>query len=148
MEQWPESYRTLDLSSYLQDLTTFTLQETREFTPSQTFSPRPVERSPDIFAFGSSQLTPGVIATILGILCLVVFLFLLWMRKYASRNFQLVGTLHTRDEFDGVELRPEEYDLDDEDPDGEWDTTIATVADEPYSYSIAYEYSYSVDRNV
>jgi hypothetical protein len=111
-----------ELAKYVRPPLTVTLA----FTASSEFPPLSVHDTKSVFAF-STSLSAGVLATIFGILSLIVFLFLLYLRRGSAQTFKLIGRFNPDLEFDGAG-RAMAYDQD--------------AAEVEYTYSVSYEYYY------
>jgi hypothetical protein len=111
-----------ELAKYVRPSLTVTLA----FTASSEFPPLSIHDATSIFAM-STSLSAGVLATIFGILSLIVFLFLLYLRRGSAQKFKLIGRFNPDLEFDGAG-RAVAYDAD--------------AADVEYTYSVSYEYYY------
>jgi uncharacterized membrane protein len=83
-----------------------------------------VQEYASIFQVGS-LVSAGVIATIFGILSLIVFLFMLYWRSGNRIKYYTIGEFAPRDEFDAVVADDHR-----------------AKADYSFSYSATYEYEY------
>jgi hypothetical protein len=103
------------------------LTVTVPFTESKTFSLLAPHKSASVFVLATSGISAGVLATIFGILSLIMFLFLLYLRRGSAATYKLIGRFHLGLEFDGAAVAVA---YEDDKPDVE------------YTYSVSYEYYY------
>jgi hypothetical protein len=124
------AYR-MDIGEEIGKIPKWKLTVTLAFTPSKTFSLWQAHNTPSVFANSTSGVSAGVLATIFGILSLIVFLFLLYVRRGSAVTYKLIGRFSQNLEFDGV-APAVAYDND--------------VAEYEYTYSVSYEYSYASEN--
>jgi hypothetical protein len=118
---------TLALAGYWSGKPTPRLTKTLDFTASGFFTPASIRGMSSMFGF-SSGVSAGVIATIFGILSLIAFVFLLYIRRGSQVHYVVLGEFAREDDFDG--------------PAG----AAGGAADESYSYTVTYSYTYSGDE--
>jgi hypothetical protein len=139
---WPVALPQLpDALNQMQQIPPHRLTQSANFTPSNTHWPPTIKGHTQLFAL-SDSVSAGVIATIFGILSLIAFGFLVYMRRGAANKFHILGKFGAAYDFDNTtyEYAAEEKAQDNEDSDNE-----DAEADLSYSfeYSYSYDYSYS-----
>jgi hypothetical protein len=123
---------TAAIDSDLANIPMPSLTVTLAFTESQTFSPLGAHATASVYAAGTGTVSAGVLATIFGILSLIMFLFLIYLRRGSAATYHLIGRFQKDLEFDGVEAV---VPYDEDQPDKE------------YTYSVSYEYYYDSDND-
>jgi hypothetical protein len=118
---------TLALAGYWTGKPTPRLTYTLNFTASAVFTLASVMEKSSVFGF-MSGVSAGVIATIFGILSLIAFLFLLYVRRGSQVHYVVLGEFGREDDFEG--------------PAGAGGGAL----DESYSYTVTSSYTYSGDE--
>jgi hypothetical protein len=124
-------YTLVPIDAELARIPTPTLTHTLIFTPSNTLPTLPMQLGSSTFA-NVNTVSAGVIATIFGILSLIAFLFLLYLRRGSAVTYQMIGRFADNIEFDEALLEKE----------GKQEE-----AEVEYTYSVTYSYYYESDAD-